>query len=279
MEHTKKMVVIPQEVFNRLQANVVDKNPQTNLSSETSLDAEMQKIMNNKSMDDSEKWKIYKQALQRFLHIAEHNRQPISIPIVETGDSRRMFTNVEGGPVEEIVETFSKTYRTNARNILRFMKRDGSLISWDSEYSVYVNGVKIKDSNLVDILNCIVKVRVRDYKPPGWVEVLNALKAMNVPKDYITNIRALKVLNAEYRATYTRGGGSDEEGEGEGEEEDARSSTESLLRTPLRDRLRSGRGKLATSTPVKAAAAASEFSFLNRTDPISHLDKWEPYKG
>ena len=266
------MVVVPQEVFQRLQADATVRKP-TNPPSETSLDEDMQEILNNKHMDDSEKWKLYKQALHRFLHIAENNRQPISIPILETGgvgnDSRRVFANVEGGPVEEIVETFSKTYRSNARNLLRFMKREGSLISWDSGYSVYINGEKIKDSNLVDILNCIVKVRVRDYKPPGWHEVLNALKAMNVPKDYVNNIRALKEINAEYRATYTKG--SDDE-----EEENAYSSTESILRTPLINRLRSARGKRATSTPIKATG---EFSFLNRTDSLSNLDKWEPYTG
>lgn len=267
------MVVVPQELIDRLQTTAADRKP-TNLTSENSLDAEMQQILINKNMDDSEKWKLYTQALHRFLHIATNKRQPISIPIVETeGDvqhSRRIHSAAEGGPVEEIVETFSKTYRSDARNLLRFMKREGSLISWDGDYSVYINGGKIPNSNLVDILNCIVKVRMRDYTPPGWYEVLNALKAMNVPKDYMNNIRALKEINAEYRSSFA--GGSDDD-----DDDDLHSSTESILRTPLVNRLRSARGKRAAA--AAEAAASTPIRATTQFGNLTNLDKWEKFTG
>lgn len=262
------MVVVSQELIDRLQTNAEDKKP-NNPYRGNSLDEEMQQILNSKNMDDSEKWKLYKQALHRFLHIAENKRQPINIPIVELGGNvheRRMdeavagVGPVEGGPMEEIVDSFSKTYRSDARNILRFMKRGGSLISWDGDYTVYVSGKKIPDSNIVDILNGIVKIRMRDYTPPGWHEVLNALKAMNVPKEYINNSKALKEINAEYRHSFTDADEDDEDDLG----------AASPVRTPLGQRLRSSKQSLLPS-PVKATKR-----FTSKT-PLSNLDKWEQF--
>lgn len=79
MENTKKMLLVEQDFIERLKHN---ENQSENSSSR--LDREMQKILKSK-MDDREKWALYSQALQRFLHFAEADRKPFKIPIVMDG--------------------------------------------------------------------------------------------------------------------------------------------------------------------------------------------------
>lgn len=79
MENTKKMLLVEPDFIERLKRN---ENLPENVSSR--LDGEMQKILKSK-MNDREKWALYSQALQRFLHFIETDRRPFKIPIVMEG--------------------------------------------------------------------------------------------------------------------------------------------------------------------------------------------------
>lgn len=79
MENTKKMLLVEPDFIERLKRN--DSVPE-NVSSR--LDGEMQKILKSK-INDREKWALYSQALQRFLHFVESDRKPFKIPIVMEG--------------------------------------------------------------------------------------------------------------------------------------------------------------------------------------------------
>lgn len=182
MEYAKKMVVVPQEFIDRLRS---DGGGSAESSTSDSLDAEMNRILNDKRLDDREKWKLYQQVLQRFLHFAAQNREPINLPIVEP-------TNV----INDIVESFPQMYQRDARNLLRIMMRNKQLVRWDDDGTVYVNyDEKIPRSNIEDILHCIVRERKVDRIPVGWNQVLKALHQMNAPTEYINNPAALLYLN------------------------------------------------------------------------------------
>jgi hypothetical protein len=209
MEHTKKMVVVPQELVERLREGT----PAGSVgggSGKTGLDAEMNRILNDKRLDDSEKWKQYQQVLHRFLHFSANRRHGITLPIVEQQKQgvkeEQEETAADGSDVtadrarresaalvEELVETVPKIYRTEARNLLRFMSRT-TPVTWDAKGAVYVNGQKVPSSNIVDVLHGVVRARRTDRLPPGWTEVMGALKDANVPKEYVSNPAALRFL-------------------------------------------------------------------------------------
>jgi len=66
MEHAKKMIVVPQELIARLNNGGGEKTG----GSSDSLDTEMHRILNDKRLDDNDKWKQYQQVLQRHLHFS-----------------------------------------------------------------------------------------------------------------------------------------------------------------------------------------------------------------
>lgn len=92
-----------------------------------------------------------------------------------------------------------------------------------------------------------------DHMSLGWKEVIIALKEMNVPKEYIHNTRALQHQNAEHKSLLVerkRGG-----------EEHSNISTEVILRTHFRQRLRP---TPSTLSPHSLLGAFAEYRFWNR---------------
>ena len=94
MEHVKKMVVVPQELIDRLNSNNVMTQPRQQ-SSAGGLDTEMHRILNDKHLDDVEKWKQYQQVLRRFLHLTSQQRGPnhsgLDIWVLSSGVSNVSF--------------------------------------------------------------------------------------------------------------------------------------------------------------------------------------------
>jgi len=198
MEYAKKMIVVPPELISRLQKQ---QQGQSGNERSSRLDDEMHRILNEKGLDDNEKWKMYQQVLHRHLQSTAQNREPITLPIVNTEmgeyDDRMQRTAV--ALVDEVVETFPKSYKQDARNMLKAMARGGNYISWESDGTVHVKGEKIPNSNIVDILHSIVRIRKEANKPTGWEKVMSAIKEMNIPREYISNADALSFLGHQPR--------------------------------------------------------------------------------
>lgn len=286
MEHGRKMIVIPQELLERLQSPTSghQSSPEAKRSYK-SLDDEMEEIMNNKKIEDSEKWKLYNQVLQRFLNIASNKRKPVNLPIVNNALGEEILEEQEDegavghqqpiqqqqqqqqrtypGQIEEIVETFSTSYKSDARNLLRYISRDGSLIRWNETFEVFVDGTHIPKSNLVDLMHSIIRVRMTDKVPIGWVEVMEALKRMNAPRGYIHNRKASNYLDGMVTSTPNRSFSTEEMSE----------STGAKRKTPMVDRLRSAAVRRLQHTQQYE----NRHSDIKQSPIIKSLDNWEPY--
>ena len=66
MNHTKRMVLVPEYTLERLQQQQKILTPPVTQTLRN-LDVEMSEILSNKHLDDEEKAKLYNQALQRYL--------------------------------------------------------------------------------------------------------------------------------------------------------------------------------------------------------------------
>ncbi|KAK3924584.1 ATP-dependent Clp protease adapter protein ClpS 2 [Frankliniella fusca] len=73
MNHVKKMILVPHESVARLH----DPTPSTTETQLSALDNEMELIMRKKYADDSLKWKLYNEALQRYLHFNNERKKPV----------------------------------------------------------------------------------------------------------------------------------------------------------------------------------------------------------
>ncbi|KAK3918352.1 Histidine decarboxylase [Frankliniella fusca] len=67
MEHCKKLVLVPHETGK----NPVGRTPEVLMND---LDREMQHILKQKA-EDREKWKLYEQALQKYLYFVNERKK------------------------------------------------------------------------------------------------------------------------------------------------------------------------------------------------------------
>lgn len=185
------MVLVPQEFIGRLQeTKSATDTKQQSVADNDSLDMQMNTILNSKNLDDSEKWKQYQQVLQRFLRVAEQKRQPIELPIV--GDATT--PSLDNEQVDEIADTFTRHYRSDARKLLKMVARHSDVLRWDRNRRVYIDNKLLPGANIVDIMHAIVRLRRHMDPPPGWEQVMTVLRDLNIPITHIHNPNALEFL-------------------------------------------------------------------------------------
>lgn len=93
---------------------------------------------------------------------------------VETEKDYDTLTN------EDILQTFSKSSRNKARNLLQFLKRSKGF-SFDSSGQVILNGEVIQASHIVDLLKYVL-YNFKSFTPPGAQEFVNYLNASRIPR-------------------------------------------------------------------------------------------------
>ena len=93
----------------------------------------------------------------------------------------------------EILSKIPKSYESKAASLLEFWTTDGKLEIHKSGV-ISIDGKEIKNSNIDDLLACVVrKKRIVDV-PEGWNEFLQFLNTSNTPKNLIINPEVLESL-------------------------------------------------------------------------------------
>jgi len=183
MEHAKKMVIISQDALQKI--NNQGAQPAKVKDTASELDSEMLRLLNDKTLSDQDKWNQYQQVLQRFLHFSAENRKPLHLPLVDIpGEGTPRRNNALG--VEEIIDTFPKTYKQDARNLLRVLQRRVDLFDWDNDGLIYISGERVPNSNVTDVLHDVIRAR-KSTQPTGWHQFMHVLKQINMPHEFITN--------------------------------------------------------------------------------------------
>lgn len=183
MENAKKMIIISPDDLQRMQAN-----PETHVKSSgnksdtvSELDREMLSLLNNKSLSDQDKWSQYQQVLQRYWHFASQKRKPVQIPVIDLETHKHKSLNTD-----ELVETFPKTYKSDVKNLLRHIGKHQDKIEWDDNGLVFIDGVVVENTNIIDLLHDIIRAR-KATQPQGWKQFMHALMDISTPIEFITN--------------------------------------------------------------------------------------------
>nr|CAD7433604.1 unnamed protein product [Timema monikensis] len=98
-------------------------------------------------------------------------------------------TEVPVLPIPALLNTISAQARKKAELLLEHIISRGG-ISWDSNGEVSIQDTPLRGSNIVDLVNDLVRAR-RHSEPSGWREFLTALQKINVPKEFIVNPKRL----------------------------------------------------------------------------------------
>lgn len=173
MENFTKMFLVPQHIV----SNVNKKD------TFSELDNEMYKILYMESMTDEEKWKLYSQILQRYLHHARENEKPIVIPLIESNvvetkstDQMPLHTSEHH---EFLKENLTKHLGNKATRLYNVLLTNDN-ISWNNEGVVTIMKKTFKNSNIIELVTNAVKSKTMSY-PLGWNEFRKIVLNMEVP--------------------------------------------------------------------------------------------------
>ena len=209
MEYAKKMVLVDPRM---LESAPVQRDTTTYTQPESvvidmtirGLHEGLQKILNNPNMSEDDKAKLYGHYLQEYLTMRskqtkvyreaalpparelplptpQPTAQPTAQPTPPPGEG------VASPHIErEIVETAPKLYKKQAHLLVERIKQDPSM-SWNSRGELVVEGAPVPNSNVVDLVNDMLRRR-KSVNPVGWQTFARQLRKSNVPQDLVRNV-------------------------------------------------------------------------------------------
>lgn len=180
MTHVRKMILVPQETVARMHEPPA-LSPQTQMRS---LDSEMSSILSKSYADDSEKWKMYSDALQRYLHFASESRKPLSIELEEK--SQDADGTRDAGVREQLSAAVPKTYKSQALRIYDYLSQNHSPVTWDAKGTLSIDSTPVPYSNIIDSISDLTRAR-KNFSPAGTDALCQALARMNVPLEILGN--------------------------------------------------------------------------------------------
>ncbi|KAL7290725.1 hypothetical protein TKK_0015477 [Trichogramma kaykai] len=161
------------------------------------LDAEMNEILLAPCSDERAKWNRYNNILQRHLQLKKTSQPIIEKKIKteeqtdadeasDTGKDEASATS--SAPIKSvdtfIVESIPAKYRHNAKNLVEWLRKDGS-VKCSENGSVSIDGSSI-ESNIIDFVNDSMRSR-KGSPPRGISQFIEALRKASVPREFIGN--------------------------------------------------------------------------------------------
>ena len=188
MEHAKKMILIDPRVLESLKSDTQPVKDAT-MESLKDMDHHMKQIMDRADLDLNDKASAYQQALRRFLNRAEDYKQKplgsISIAPIQPDETQKEAK--QNDAVESnVIESVPITLKRKAKLLLDHIKSNSDL-TWNPKGEILYQGKVIEKSNLVDLINDVMRKRKTSKQPVGWEQFAWALRDTNTPQEYIGN--------------------------------------------------------------------------------------------
>ena len=147
----------------------------------TRLDHEMYDILHTDALNDHDKWQIYRQILQKYLHkLPARPAEKKKIQPKKDEDK-----NVIPISDDKILETVPNKFKNKAKKLLDFAKSVGN-IEWDDKGLVKVNGQQIKDGNITDLINDAVRHR-KNFTAHGRQQFSSVMRQAGLPHEFVGN--------------------------------------------------------------------------------------------
>ena len=198
MEHVKRLVLMPEHMAENTTQSKPLAPPLT--SQVNHLDSEMDSLLKRQDIAQDEKARLYSQILQRYLNYYDKRMsQPVRVSVVSSKPTtEKPETQLE--PVDlpdniktDILESVPPTMKTRARQLVKKLKENKDLITWDDKAQLVYEGKPIPGSNVVDLVNDALRHR-KNFNPHGWRLFAKALSDVNIPEGIVRNENRLKTL-------------------------------------------------------------------------------------
>lgn len=191
MEHCKKLVLLPHETLARLQEKPAARTSGDVMSD---LDTEMQRILTKKA-EDSEKYKLYDQALQRYLFFVNEQKKPATIILPDINEPTPQ-TDTLDTVKENLMKITPKKFKSSAALLYEHLNSASAknLISWDTNGLASFGGKEGK--SIIDLISDAVRTR-KHSKVKNWREFASILKSLHTPLEIIGNSDYLEAIQSQ----------------------------------------------------------------------------------
>ena len=164
------------------------------------LNSEMDSLLKRKDITQDEKARLYSQILQRYLNYYDKRiSQPVRVSVVSSKPTTEK-SETQPEPVDlpdnietDILESVPPTMKTRARQLVKKLKENKDLITWDDKAQLVYEGKPIPGSNVVDLVNDALRHR-KNFNPHGWRLFAKALSDVNIPERIVRNENRLKTI-------------------------------------------------------------------------------------
>jgi hypothetical protein len=167
------MILVPENASAQMASSV--KSVQ---SIQSQLDQEMEEILNRKGLSSGDKWKMFQQVLNRYLHHTPSAQKPLALPIIDP-------IAATAGSFEYILESVPKTLMRKTGLLLNLMQASNR-ISWNKTGTVTIDNNSIPGSNIIDLVNDVVRKRTISKNPVGINIFKQFLQDINIPKELVS---------------------------------------------------------------------------------------------
>ena len=202
LKHTRRMVLIPEDTWLAAQA---EKRQQrllkSNLFDQKRVRTlqDMDEILKDSSRPFQEREREYDVWLQQTLEMQDRAQakptqslQTISQATVSPPEPPvQNDTHV----LNEVIQTVPKTLQAKATQLMNRIKAHPNL-GWDAQGQLMVEGFPQHGTHMVDLINDLVRQRVKASSPRGWNVLGPYLAASNVPRELIGNSKRWQWLQS-----------------------------------------------------------------------------------
>jgi hypothetical protein len=169
----------------------------------------LQRILNNESLDAELQMMLYHQIFSRYLILNEKLNEPTTVLVKQearnespdmVADTQEMkdYPNSDEETQEDWVSKvftdLPRGYRKKAEILVDYLN-DASEFEVNSRGEVVLNGERIPDTHIIDLVHDIVRNRQKRPPPHGHGPFLKFLKGLNVPKESFGNRQRWKEVN------------------------------------------------------------------------------------
>lgn len=187
---------------------LIDQPPSTTRSrAMSSLDSDMKNVLERSDLSDHDKAVSYNQLLGRYNALeAARAAQPVRVSVVSESTPAAEATTTAAPPSDaierEIVDSVPKTLKAKAGRLIAKMKSD-PLCRWNDRGEFVYDGRTVKGSNMVDLVNDLMRTRKKMAPPVGWQTFGERMRGLNVPMEFVGNPRYRKAMQQSKRVEET----------------------------------------------------------------------------
>lgn len=174
MEHVVKKFLVPADIYGKLTTETL-----------TALDREMHDILFGNETCDEQKWKLYSQVLQRYLHHINKSQEPVAIDVISTEPEPLAAVSYSDPLAQDdllcsLETVVPKRLQQRAKTLYILLKQSG-IVNWDNRGVTAIDDQIIINSNILELIKNAVISR-KNTKPTGWSKFSVAIEHCDIPK-------------------------------------------------------------------------------------------------